>query len=353
MANEASTVRAGVVGVSGYSGMELGRLLAGHPRFALALAVSDKWAGDLLGDRLPFAGPSASLRIRPQAEAAAAMAGLDVVFLCTPAEASLELAAQALEAGVRVVDLSGAFRLAADEYPRWYGFAHPRPDLLKLACYAMPEAAVAGELRQARLVSNPGCYATASTLATLALLRGGVIAKEGIVIDAKSGMTGAGRKATEELSFSELDGDFRAYKVLKHQHTPEIERTLALAGAGALRVTFTPYYLPVRRGILATVYGRLLPGKTGADAAAAIKAFVADRPFLRATRPEAVRLHAVVGTNRVLMAADADPDRGVAIGFAAIDNLVKGAAGQALQNANLMFGLAETAGLDLLGGTAP
>ncbi len=353
MANEASTVRAGVVGVSGYSGMELGRLLAGHPRFALALAVSDKWAGDLLGDRLPFAGPSASLRIRPQAEAAAAMAGLDVVFLCTPAEASLELAAQALEAGVRVVDLSGAFRLAADEYPRWYGFAHPRPDLLKLACYAMPEAAVAGELRQARLVSNPGCYATASTLATLALLRGGVIAKEGIVIDAKSGMTGAGRKATEELSFSELDGDFRAYKVLKHQHTPEIERTLALAGAGALRVTFTPYYLPVRRGILATVYGRLLPGKTGADAAAAIKAFVADRPFLRATRPEAVRLHAVVGTNRVLMAADADPGRGVAVGFAAIDNLVKGAAGQALQNANLMFGLAETAGLDLLGGTAP
>jgi N-acetyl-gamma-glutamyl-phosphate reductase len=353
MANESSTIRAGIIGVSGYSGMELARILAAHPRFSVALAVSDKWAGELVGDRLPFAGPSASVRIRPQAEAAAAMAGLDVVFLCTPAEASLELAAQGLEAGVRVVDLSGAFRLAADEYPRWYGFAHPRTDLLKLACYAMPEAAASGELRQARLLSNPGCYATASTLATLALLRGGVIAKEGIVIDAKSGMTGAGRKSTEELSFSELDGDFRAYKILKHQHTPEIERTLALAGAGALRVTFTPYYLPVRRGILATVYGRLLPGKTGADADAAIKAFVADRPFLRATKPEAVRLHAVVGTNRVLMAADADPDRGVAIAFAAIDNLVKGAAGQAVQNANLMFGLPETAGLDLLGGTAP
>ncbi|HXT98738.1 MAG TPA: N-acetyl-gamma-glutamyl-phosphate reductase [Polyangia bacterium] len=355
MANETSTVRAGIVGVSGYSGMELARILAGHPGFSLALAVSDKWAGDLLGDRLPFGGPSANVRIRPQAEAAAAttMAGLDLVFLCTPAEASLALAGPALEAGARVVDLSGAFRLAADEYPRWYGFAHPRPDLLKLACYAMPEAAASGELRQARLVSNPGCYATASTLATLALLRGGVIAKDGIVIDAKSGMTGAGRKGTEEMSFTELDGDFRAYKVLKHQHTPEIERTLALAGAGALRVTFTPYYLPVRRGILATVYGRLLPGKTGTDAAAAVKAFVADRAFLRATRPEAVRLHAVVGTNRVLMAADADPERGVAVAFAAIDNLVKGAAGQAVQNANLMFGLAETAGLDLLGGTAP
>lgn len=353
MANETSTLRAGIIGVSGYSGMELARILAGHPRFALSLAVSDKWAGDLVGDRLPFAGPSATVRIRPQAEAAPAMADLDVAFLCTPAEASLELASQALEAGARVVDLSGAFRLSADEYPRWYGFAHPRADLLKLACYALPEAAVSGELRQAKLVSNPGCYATASTLATLALLRGGVIAKEGIVIDAKSGMTGAGRKATEELSFSELDGDFRAYKVLKHQHTPEIERTLGLAGAGALRVTFTPYYLPVRRGILATVYGRLLPGKTGADATAAVKAFVADRPFLKATKPEAVRLHAVVGTNRVLLAADADPERGVAVAFAAIDNLVKGAAGQAVQNANLMFGLPETAGLDLLGGTAP
>jgi N-acetyl-gamma-glutamyl-phosphate reductase len=353
MENKPSNLNVGIAGVSGYSGMELARILAGHPRFVLALAVSDKWAGDTLGDRLPFAGPSSTLRVRPQADAAEAMRGLDLVFLCTPAEASLELAAQALDAGARVVDLSGAFRLAADEYPRWYGFAHPRADLLKLACYSMPEAGVSSDVRAAKLVSNPGCYATASTLATLALLRAGIIAKEGIVIDAKSGITGAGRKATEELSFTELDGDFRAYKVLKHQHTPEIERTLALAGAGTLRITFTPYYLPVRRGILATVYGRLLPGKTGADAAAAVKAFVADRPFLRATKPEGVRLHAIVGTNRVLMAADADPDRGVAIAFAAIDNLVKGASGQAVQNANLMFGLPETAGLDLLGGHAP
>jgi N-acetyl-gamma-glutamyl-phosphate reductase len=240
--------------------MELARLLAAHPRFSLQLGVSDKWAGETLGDRLPMGGPSSTLRVRPQADAAEAMRGLDLVFLCTPAEASLDLAARALEAGARVVDLSGAFRLAADEYPRWYGFTHPRVDLLKVACYSMPEAGVSRDIRTARLVSNPGCYATASTLATLALLRGGVIAREGIVIDAKSGMTGAGRKGTEELSFSELDGDFRAYKVLKHQHTPEIERTLALAGAGELRVTFTPYYLPVRRGILATVYGRLQPG---------------------------------------------------------------------------------------------
>src|SRR5579863_42612 len=125
MAGEASMIRTGIVGVSGYSGMELARLLAGHPRFVLSQAVSDKWASVAVGDRLPFAGSSSTVVIRPQAEAAEAMRGLELVFLCTPAEASLELAAQALEAGARVVDLSGAFRLAVNEYPRWYGFAHP------------------------------------------------------------------------------------------------------------------------------------------------------------------------------------------------------------------------------------
>jgi len=348
-----SRLKVGIVGVSGYSGMELCRLIARHPTLSLAAAVSDKWAGDTIGDRLPLDGPTASVSIRRQSETSAALAGLDLVFLCTPAEASIELAPRVLDAGARVVDLSGGFRLSMNEYPRWYGFPHPRADLLESACYSMPEAGVSGDIRSARLVSNPGCYATASTLAVLALLRGGVIGREGIIIDGKSGTTGAGRRATEEWSFSELDGDFRAYRVLRHQHTPEIERALALAAQGPLKVTFTPHLLPTRRGILVTVYGRLVDGRTAADAAEAIKTFVADRPFLRATRPDAVTLHAVVGTNRVLMAADADPERGVAVGFAAIDNLVKGAAGQAVQNANLMFGLPETAGLDGLPGSAP
>ena len=148
-------------------------------------------------------------------------------------------------------------------------------------------------------------------------------------------------------------GDFRAYRVLRHQHTPEIERALALAGQPPLKVTFTPHLLPTRRGILATVYGRLNPGKTAADAAAAIDRFVAGKPFLRAAKPDAVRLHPIVGTNRVLLGADADPERGVAIAFAALDNLVKGAAGQAVQNVNLMLGLEETTGLMNLPGSAP
>jgi N-acetyl-gamma-glutamyl-phosphate reductase len=349
-----SIATVGIVGVSGYSGMELARIVASHPRLALALAISDKWAGSRLADHLALPAGAGALQVRPQRDAvAASFAGLGVVFLCTPAEASLAIAPAALEAGARVVDLSGAFRLAANEYPRWYGFEHGRPDLLSGACYSMPEAGASGDAGSARLVSNPGCYATAATLATLALLRGEIIEPQGIVIDAKSGTTGAGRKANEDFSFSEVDGDFRAYRVLRHQHTPEIERALGLAGHNGLKVTFTPHLLPTRRGILATVYGRLVRGKSGADAAAAIERFVAGRPFLRAAKPDAVRLHMVVGTNRVTLAADADPERGVAVAFAALDNLVKGAAGQAVQNANLMLGLDETTGLDTLPGSAP
>jgi N-acetyl-gamma-glutamyl-phosphate reductase len=344
----------GIVGVSGYSGMELARIVAAHPGLALSLAISDKWAGGTLGDHLPLPAPASALPVRPQKDATpAAFAGLGIVFLCTPAEASMALAPAALEAGARVVDLSGAFRVAANEYPRWYGFAHARPELLPSACYSMPEAGASGDLRSARLVSNPGCYATASTLAALALLRGEVIGPDGIIIDAASGTTGAGRKAAEDFSYSEVDGDFRAYRVLRHQHTPEIERALALAGQPPLKVTFTPHLLPIRRGILATVYGRLNPGRTAADAAAAIERFVAGKPFLRAARPDAVRVQPVVGTNRVLLGAAADPERGVAIAFAAIDNLVKGAAGQAVQNANLMLGIDETTGLLGLAGSAP
>src|SRR4051812_43213790 len=347
-------IAVGIVGVSGYAGMELARILGRHPAFRLRAAVSDKWAGRPVGEVLPVAEPTASVRCAAQADASSSFAGLDLVFLCTPPEASIALAPPALAAGARVVDLSGGFRLAAGMYPRWYGFVHPRPDLLERAVYSMPEVTSnRGLLKDAALVSNPGCYPTASVLAALPLLQGGVIDEAGLIIDAKSGTTGAGRKSSEEMSFSEVEGDFRAYRVLRHQHTPEIERALALGGCAAGRVTFTAHLLPARRGILATVYGRLAPGRTGADAAAAVKSFVEGKPFLRAARPDAVRLHAVNGTNRVLLGADADPERGVAIGFGAIDNLVKGAAGQAVQNANLMLGLDETTALDDLGGSSP
>jgi N-acetyl-gamma-glutamyl-phosphate reductase len=283
-----------------------------------------------------------------------------VVFLCTPPEASIEIAPRALEAGARVVDLSGGFRLASADYPRWYGFAHGNPTLLSDALYSMPEATLPEptgaetKLRTAKLVSNPGCYPTASTLAVLPLLRAGLIDPGSLIIDAKSGTTGAGRKGTEELSFSEVADDIRAYRILRHQHMPEIERALTLGGITGARVTFTAHLLPVRRGILATAYGRLTSKGDPAEAVAkALQSFAQGRPFVRVVEPEQVTLHASVGTNRVVLGARADAERGVVVAFASIDNLVKGAAGQALQNANLMFGLPETAGLLDLSGHMP
>lgn len=347
--SQAKPVPVGIVGVSGYSGMELARLLASHPNFELVLATTDKWQGKRLGDRIAIAGPAADLMCVSHAEGQTRMGELKLVFFCTPAEVSIALAPQALAAGARIVDLSGGFRLAAEAYPAWYGFEHAKSALLAEAVYSMPEATRSEQaLRMARLVSNPGCYPTASVMAVLPLLRAGLIEPDPVFIDAKSGTTGGGRKAGEDWSFSEIADDIKAYRILRHQHQPEIERALALGGGGAASVTFTPHLLPVRRGILAVAYTRLRKD-VGPDAAAAVKqalaTFARDKPFLRIVPPEEVRLQGVVGTNRVLLGAAVEAARGVVVSLAAIDNLVKGAAGQALQNANLMFGLPETAGL--------
>jgi N-acetyl-gamma-glutamyl-phosphate reductase len=350
-------LRVGIVGVSGYSGMELARLLSRHPGFRLTFVTTDRWTGQRLGDRIPMVGDAAELPCLSQEDGRGRLGTVDLVFLCTPAEASIDLAARAITAGARVVDLSGAFRLAAGDYPRWYGFEHGQPQLLAEAVYSMPEVTGVERLRTALLVSNPGCYPTAAVFAVLPLLRAGLIEPGSLIIDAKSGTTGAGRKATEEMSFSEVADDFRAYRILRHQHQPEIERVLGMGGASGAQVTFVPHLLPVRRGILATAYGRLRPQAGGRDLAAAVSAALAGfsegRPFVRVVAPEEVSLHAAVGTNRVVLGARADETRGVVVAFASIDNLIKGAAGQALQNANLMYGLPETMGLLDLTGHSP
>jgi N-acetyl-gamma-glutamyl-phosphate reductase len=338
--------------------MELARILSSHPGFAISLVTSDKWQGKRLGDCLPVAGPSAELTCVSHKDGQERLGELDVVFLCTPAEVSISLAPVALAAGARVVDLSGAFRLAASDYPIWYGFEHGNPRLLAEALYSMPEVTdTAAKLRTARLVSNPGCYPTPSTFAVLPLLRAGLVEPDPIFIDAKSGTTGGGRKAAEDWSFSEISDDLRAYRVLRHQHQPEIERALALGGAPGAHISFIPHLLPVRRGILAAAYLRLRPGAGGSEPAGAVKRALADfaagKPFVSIVSPEAVRLQAVVGTNRVVLGAAVEPVRGVVVSLAAADNLVKGAAGQAVQNANLMFGLAETMGLLSLAGHMP
>jgi N-acetyl-gamma-glutamyl-phosphate reductase len=339
------TVPVGIIGASGYSGLELSRILALHPQVELKLLGSDKWAGDTAARRAGLPGATGKLRYAPQEKCAELSRECAAVFLATPAEVSLDLVPRLLESGVKAIDLSGAFRLRdAALYPKHYGFEHPHPDLLSEAFYGLPELARAP--RGARLVANPGCYPTAAALALAPLIDARLLAPDPLIVDAASGVTGAGRKASEDFSFAEVDGDFRAYRVLRHQHQPEIAQTLARP------LTFTAHLLPVKRGILATCYARLAPGRKASELQGALLHKYADAPFVEVLEtPDQVTLKGVTGTNRCQVAVAADGE--VVVAISAIDNLIKGAAGQAVQNLNLIMGWAETAGLDTLRGFHP
>lgn len=337
--------RIGIVGASGYSGAVAARLVAGHPRFSLAFVTSDRLAGQPARARLGPAMPG-GLAFSPNASALALARACDAVLLATPAEVSADLAREILaHTAARVVDLSGAFRLAgAADYPAHYGFEHPSPDLLASAWYGLPEL-FGPPPEGTRLVSNPGCYPTATLLALAPLVREGLVEPAGLVVDAKSGVSGAGVQAKEAYSFVEVDEDLRAYKVLSHQHTPEIARHLGRAASlPAPRLTFTPHLVPLRRGLLATCYGRPRPGATPARVHQCLADVYTRSAFVDVVAPGDATMKAVAGTNRARVGAAADADVVIAIG--AIDNLVKGAAGQALQNANLLFGFPEALGLD-------
>ncbi len=337
-----------VVGASGYSGLELTRLAARHPELRLVSLFSDRWAGEAAGDRLPLPAPASSLRYSALADAAGLQA--EIAFLATPAEVSLELAPKLLARGVRVVDLSGAFRLEdGGLYPSWYGFAHGAPAELADARYGLPELERA-RLRGARLVSNPGCYATATALALAPLVKSGLVEADGIAVAAMSGVSGAGRKASEDYSFCEVDEDLRAYRLGRHQHVPEIEQTVRRFAGRCGPISFVPHLVPLRRGILATCSLRLARGAAAADLAAAWGRAYAGEPFVRLLPPEKVAVKDVVRTNRAHLGLAVDERAGMAVAVSAIDNLVKGAAGQALQALDAAMGWDEALGLDLLGG---
>jgi N-acetyl-gamma-glutamyl-phosphate reductase len=341
------TQPAAVVGASGYTGLELTRLLARHPGIRLAALYSDRWSDEAAGNRLPLDGAAAALRYRPLADAERAEA--ELVFLATPAEVSAELAPKLLAKGARVVDLSGAFRLQDPAaYPAWYGFAHPAPGLLGEARYGLPELARAG-LRGAKLVTNPGCYATAIALALAPLVHAGLGLRGGIAVTGLSGVSGAGRKAAEDYSFVEVADDLRAYRIGKHQHVPEIEQTVARYAGACGPISFTPVLVPIRRGILATATVRL-EGAPPADLQDALRRAYEKEPFVRVLAPDKVTVKDVVHTNRCHVGLAVDARAGVVVAVSAIDNLVKGAAGQAIQAMNAALGWPETTGLDLVGG---
>jgi N-acetyl-gamma-glutamyl-phosphate reductase len=338
----------GVIGASGYSGLEASRLLAAHPRVELRFVSSDRWEGEALAERLSLPTGASSLRYAPLELSLELAAGCHIVLLATPTEVSLDLAPRLLEAGVRVVDLSGAFRLRdAAEYPRFYRFNHPRPDLLAEAAYGLPEL-FRRDIRGARLVANPGCYPTAAALALGPLLRAGLLEDDFIIVDAASGVTGAGRKASEELSFAEVDEDFRAYRVHQHQHLPELTQALARCGPSRPGLTFTAHLLPAKRGILSTAHARLKAGVALDEPARTLERAYANEPFLHlVSSPNEVNLKSVVGTNRCRIGVACEEQRGSGrlLAVSSIDNLIKGAAGQAIQNLNLMMEFEETLGL--------
>jgi N-acetyl-gamma-glutamyl-phosphate reductase len=348
----------GVIGASGYSGIELCRILAAHPGAEVRFVASDRWEGTTVRARTGIGGAVGSLAYVPNAQALKASQDCAAVLLATPAEASLELVPALLERGIKVVDLSGAFRLGdSAAYPRYYGFEHRLPALLEAAVYGLPELVDRKAIAAARLVANPGCYPTAAALALVPLLRAGLLADESIVIDAASGVSGAGRQASDAYSFCEVADDVRPYKVLRHQHTPEIAQSLARGAGKAVRLTFTPHLLPIKRGILSTASARLAAGTGPSAPAEALRAAYGDEPLVEVLdTPEQVSIARVVGTARAAVAVSAaesgfDPGRVVVV--SSIDNLLKGAASQAVQNLNLMLGLPERTALEPAAGVSP
>jgi N-acetyl-gamma-glutamyl-phosphate reductase len=338
--------RAGIIGASGFTGAELLRLIAAHPELDVAVATADSQAGVPAGTLYPsLAAAYPDLVLAPTDDAALdAVDGFDVVFLGLPHEASMALAPRLVGRVGTVVDLSAAYRLKdADLYPRWYGFAHDQPALLAEAVYGLPERHRA-ELAGARLVATPGCYVTAATLALAPLIDAGLVATAGIIVDAASGVSGAGRALKADTAFCAVDENFNAYGLLDHRHTPEIEQNL-----GA-QVLFTPHLAPMNRGILATCYARPADGADlSTDALlATLRDAYASEPFVVVVEGSP-GTKATLGSNAVHVTARYDARTGTVVALAALDNLTKGASGGALQAANVALGLDETLGLPLVG----
>jgi N-acetyl-gamma-glutamyl-phosphate reductase len=339
----------GILGASGYAGAELLRLLARHPGLEIAWAAGDQAAGQPLVSRYPGLraayGELAFCSVEEGLDK-----GADVLFLALPHGRAAEVVPRALAAAGLVVDLSADFRLRdPGAYPIWYGAEHPLPEQLGTWPYGLPELH-REELRGASRVAVPGCYPTAALLALAPLVAAGLAAADGIVVDAKSGLSGAGRSLVDGNLFVQANENVAPYKVGSHRHTPEIEQELALAAGTQVTVTFAPHLVPATRGILATCYATLAPSAGDQELAACYRGAYQGEPFVDLLEPSTgwPATHAVATTNRVQVAATADRRTGRVVAAAAIDNLVKGAAGQAVQCANLALGLPETAGLDLV-----
>ena len=336
------TLKTGIVGGTGYTGVELLRLLAGHPEAELSIITSRSEAGREVADLFP--NLRGHLDIRFTEPDPGALGGCDVVFFATPNGTAMTLAPQLLDAGVRIIDLAADFRLKRTaEWEAWYGIPHACPGLLEEAVYGLTEVN-RDAIREARLVANPGCYPTAVQLGFLPLIEQRVIDIDHLVADAKSGVSGAGRKAATGTLLCEASENFKAYAVAGHRHLPEIRQGLEHAAGQSVGLTFVPHLTPMIRGIHATLYAQLRDPDR--DLQALYEARYGNEPFIdvlpAGAHPET---RSVSGANQCRIAVHQPQKGGVVVVLSVIDNLVKGAAGQAVQNMNVMFGLDETSGL--------
>lgn len=346
MAVDTAPVRVAILGASGYTGAELVRLLLRHPRVRIAALTGERQAGRPLAEVFPHLGAYGLPDLVKIEDVR--WDDIDFVFCCLPHGTTQQVIA-GLPSTMKVVDLSADFRLAdIATYAQWYGHAHQAPDLQREAVYGLTELNREG-VRNARLVANPGCYPTSAQLPLIPLLMNEMIAADDIIIDAKSGVSGAGRDAKQTNLYGEIAEGIHAYGIAGHRHAPEIEQGLSLAAGRPVLVNFTPHLMPMSRGILATTYVRLKDGVTAADLRATLETKYAREPFVQVL-PGATVPHTrhVRGSNHCLMNVFADRLPGRAIIVSAIDNLMKGASGQAVQNFNVMHGFDEAAGLDVV-----
>jgi N-acetyl-gamma-glutamyl-phosphate reductase len=335
-------IKVGIVGGTGYTGVELLRLLARHPQAQLQVITSRGEAGQRVSDMFPSLRGYVDLPFTDPAQAD--LAACDVVFFATPNGIAMQQARELLQAGVRVIDLAADFRIKdIAVWEKWYGMTHASPELVAEAVYGLPEVN-REQIRTARLVANPGCYPTSVQLGFLPLIEAGVVDTDRLIADAKSGVSGAGRKAETHILFAEASDNFKAYGANGHRHLPEIRQGLAAACGKQVGLTFMPHLTPLIRGIHATLYAML---KTEVDLQQLFEARYASEPFVdvmpKGSHPET---RSVRGANTCRIAVHRPQGGDTVVVLSVIDNLVKGAAGQAVQNMNLMFGYEETLGLE-------
>ena len=334
-------IKIGIVGGTGYTGVELLRILARHPQAQLAAITSRKETGMPVAEMFPSLRGSVDLKFSDPKEAG--LDKCDIVFFATPNGIAMTEARALLDAGVKVIDLAADFRIKdIADWEKWYGMTHVCPELVIEAVYGLPEVNREA-IKRARMVANPGCYPTATQLGFLPLIEAGVVDDQHLIADTKSGVSGAGRKAETHILFSEASDNFKAYGVPGHRHLPEVRQGLSLAAGHEVGLTFVPHLVPMIRGIHATLYARLTKE---VDLQALFEMRYANEPFVdvlpAGSQPDT---RSVRASNLCRVAVHRPQGGNMVVVLSVIDNLVKGAAGQAVQNMNLMFGLPETTGL--------